>query len=349
MESLSGGSGGGDAIPLWIWLSTIAGIAGLFIFDFMTHVRKAHEPSFKEAAIWSTVYVSLALIFGGALWLVWDHKHGLEFFAGFITEKSLSVDNLFVFVIIMKSFQVPREDQQKALLIGIVLALIMRGIFIALGAAAINQFSWIFYLFGLFLLATAVKLAFDSFAHQKTTDEEYEPNFIVKWFDRTFPSTSEFHGNALFIVENGKRLMTPMMVVIVALGMTDLLFALDSIPAIYGLTNSPYIVFTTNAFALLGLLQLYFLLGGLLDRLVYLGFGLALILGFIGVKLVFHAMEKNTLSFLNDGQPIEWVPHITTGLSLIVILGILVVTTVASLMRTGFSGFADKKSDKSAH
>ncbi|EAU43197.1 putative transporter membrane protein [Fulvimarina pelagi HTCC2506] len=349
MESLSTGSGGGDAIPLWIWLSTVAGIAGLFVFDFMTHVRKAHEPSFREAAIWSAFYVGLAVIFGGVLWVLWDATHGLEFFAGFITEKSLSVDNLFVFVIIMKSFQVPREDQQKALLIGIVLALIMRGIFIALGAAAINQFSWIFYLFGFFLLATAVKLAIDSFTHQKSTDEKYEPNFIVKWFDRTFPSTSEFHGNALFIVENGKRLMTPMMVVIVALGMTDLLFALDSIPAIYGLTDSPYIVFTTNAFALLGLLQLYFLLGGLLDRLVYLGFGLALILGFIGLKLVFHAMEDNTLSFLNGGQPIEWVPHITTELSLSVIIGILIVTTAASLMRTGISGFTKEKGDQSLH
>ncbi|MDY8107929.1 TerC/Alx family metal homeostasis membrane protein [Fulvimarina sp. 2208YS6-2-32] len=333
---------GGDGVPYWIWLSTIGGIAALFIFDFMTHVRKAHEPSFKEAAIWSTFYVGIAILFGGGIWYLWDATHGLEYFAGFVTEKSLSVDNLFVFVIIMQSFRVPREDQQKALLIGIVLALIMRGIFIAIGAAAISQFSWIFYLFGLFLLATAIKLAYDSFSHQKTTEEEYEPNFVVKWFERTFPTTSEFHGNALFIKQNGKRLMTPMMVVIVALGMTDLLFALDSIPAIYGLTDAPYIVFTTNAFALLGLLQLYFLLGGLLDRLVYLGFGLSLILAFIGVKLIFHALEDNTLPFLNNGQPIEWAPHITTSTSLIVIIGILVVTTVASLVKTGFGGSSSR-------
>ena len=317
-----------------IWLATIGGFAALFIFDFFAHVRKAHEPSFKEAAIWSIFYIVLACIFGGALWLVWDHTHGIEFFAGFITEKSLSVDNLFVFVIIMSSFRVPREDQQKALLIGIVLALIMRGIFIAVGAAAIERFAWVFYLFGVFLLWTAWKLAVESFSHGKKTDEEYEPNAVVKWFQRTFPTTPEYHGNAIMIVENGRRLLTPMAVVIVALGMTDLLFALDSIPAIYGLTDAPYIVFTANAFALLGLLQLYFLLGGLLDRLVYLGFGLSLILGFIGVKLIIHAMEKNTLPFLNDGQPIEGLPHITTPLSLGVIIGILVITTIASLIRS---------------
>ncbi|RFC63304.1 TerC family protein [Fulvimarina endophytica] len=337
MESTAVGQGLGDPVATWIWLATIAGIAGLFLFDFLVHVRKAHEPTFREAATWSAVYVGLAIVFGGALWYFWDHKHGLEYFAGFVTEKSLSIDNLFVFVIIMKSFQVPREDQQKALLIGIVLALIMRGIFIAVGAAAIEQFSWIFYIFGLFLIGTAVKLASESFGHQKTTDEKYEPNGLVKWFARTFPSTPEFHGNALFVKENGRRLMTPMMVVIFALGMTDLLFALDSIPAIYGLTNAPYIVFTTNAFALLGLLQLYFLIGGLLDRLVYLGIGLSVILGFIGVKLIFHAMEANELSFINGGEPITWVPHITTGFSLAVIIGVLVVTTVASLMKTGWS------------
>jgi len=323
-----------DVVPTSVWLATIAVIAALFVFDFVTHVRKPHEPTFKESALWSTFYIALALVFGAGVYYYWDAEHGVEYFAGFITEKSLSVDNLFVFVIIMKSFQVPAAYQQKALLIGIVIALVMRGIFIALGAAAIEQFSWVFYLFGLFLLWTAYKLAVESFAHQKSTDEEYEPNALVKYFQRHLPTTDDFRGNALTVIENGKRFFTPMFIVILALGMTDLLFALDSIPAIYGLTDAPYIVFTANAFALLGLLQLYFLLGGLLDRLVYLGLGLSLILAFIGVKLIIHAMEANTLPFLNGGQPIEGLPHIETSFSLSVIIGILVVTTVASLLKS---------------
>ncbi|MCM2503428.1 TerC family protein [Aureimonas altamirensis] len=324
-----------DVVPTWVWLATIGGIAALFVFDFFTHVRKPHEPTFRESAIWSTFYVALALLFGWGVLHFWDRQHGVEYFAGFITEKSLSVDNLFVFVIIMKSFRVPAAYQQKALLIGIVIALIMRGIFIALGAAAIERYSWVFYLFGAFLLWTAYKLAVESFSHgAKSTDEEYEPNALVKWFQKHLRTTDDFRGNALTVIENGQRYFTPMFIVILALGMTDLLFALDSIPAIYGLTNAPYIVFTANAFALLGLLQLYFLLGGLLDRLVYLGFGLALILGFIGVKLIIHAMEANTLPFLNDGQPIEGLPHIETSFSLSVIIGILVITTVASLLKS---------------
>ncbi|MDX1729733.1 MAG: TerC/Alx family metal homeostasis membrane protein [Aurantimonas coralicida] len=335
MDSTAIGGMVAEEIPLWIWVATIGGIAGLFIFDFLSHVRKAHEPSFKEAAAWSVFYIVLAILFGFGVWYFWDKTHGVEFFAGFITEKSLSVDNLFVFVIIMKSFAVPRVHQQKALLIGIVLALIMRGIFIAVGAAAIERFSWVFYLFGAFLLWTAYKLAVESFSHSHSTDEEYEPNAVVKWFQRNVRTTTEFAGGALTIRRDGLRYFTPMFVVIVALGMTDLLFALDSIPAIYGLTDAPYIVFTANAFALLGLLQLYFLLGGLLDRLVYLGFGLALVLGFIGAKLIVHAMEANTLGFINDGQPIEGLPHISTSFSLTVIVGILVVTTVASLIRSG--------------
>ncbi|WP_235919261.1 TerC family protein [Aureimonas psammosilenae] len=325
-----------DVVPTWIWLATIGGIAALFVFDFLTHVRKPHEPSFKEAALWSTFYMTLAMLFGVGVWYFWDRDHGVEYFAGFITEKSLSVDNLFVFVIIMKSFSVPRAYQQKALLIGIVIALIMRGIFIALGAAAIERFSWVFYLFGLFLLWTAWKLIVESLKHNKSTDEEYEPNALVKYFQRHLPTTDDFRGNALTVMENGKRFFTPMFIVILALGMTDLLFALDSIPAIYGLTDAPYIVFTANAFALLGLLQLYFLIGGLLDRLVYLGIGLSLILAFIGAKLIVHAVEANTLPFLNGGQPIavpSWM-HIEIEQSLMVIVGILVVTTVASLLKS---------------
>ncbi|MBP0617225.1 TerC/Alx family metal homeostasis membrane protein [Jiella mangrovi] len=342
MEDLFTASSGNGSVPLFVWLATIGGIAGLFLFDFLTHVRKAHEPSFKEAAIWSVFYVALACIFGGGVFLFWDHTHGVEFFAGFITEKSLSVDNLFVFVIIMQAFRVPGEDQQKALLIGIVLALILRGIFIAIGAAAIERFSWVFYIFGAFLLWTAYKLAKDSFSGHKKTDEEYKPNAFVKWFQSHLPVTSDFHGNAITVKLDGKRHFTPMMIVIIALGMTDILFALDSIPAIYGLTDAPYIVFTANAFALLGLLQLYFLLGGLLDRLVYLGVGLALVLGFIGVKLIFHALEENSLGFINGGQPIEGLPHISTLFSLGVIVGILAITTIASLLKSRSMGASSK-------
>ena len=331
---MAAGAASDDTIPFWIWLSTIGGIAALFVFDFVTHVRKPHEPSFKEAGFWSIFYIAVAILFGLGVWFFWNREHGVEFFAGFITEKSLSVDNLFVFVIIMGSFQVPREDQQKALLIGIVLALVLRGIFIAVGAAAIERFSWVFYLFGFFLLATAAKLAVESAKHKKSTDEEYAPNALVKFVQARLPFTEDFQSNKLWVTRDGGRVFTPMFLVIIALGMTDLLFALDSIPAIYGLTDAPYIVFTANAFALLGLLQLYFLLGGLLDRLVYLGFGLALILGFIGVKLILHAMEANTLPFLNGGQPIDGLPHVSTGFSLAVIVGILVVTTIASLIKS---------------
>ncbi|KAA0972226.1 TerC/Alx family metal homeostasis membrane protein [Aureimonas fodinaquatilis] len=342
-QTALGGLAPADVVPTWVWLATIGGIAALFVFDFFTHVRKPHEPTFREAALWSTFYIALALLFGWGVWHFWDRKHGVEYFAGFITEKSLSVDNLFVFVIIMKSFRVPAAYQQKALLIGIVIALIMRGIFIALGAAAIERYSWVFYVFGAFLLYTAYKLAVESFAHgAKKTDEVYEPNALVKYFQRHLPTTDNYRGNALTVRENGKLFFTPMFIVILALGMTDLLFALDSIPAIYGLTNAPYIVFTANAFALLGLLQLYFLLGGLLDRLVYLGFGLALILGFIGVKLVIHAMEANTLPFLNGGEPIQGLPYISTNFSLAVIVGILVVTTVASLLKSAASARNDR-------
>ncbi len=321
-------------VPFWVWIVTLVGFAALFVFDFFAHVRKPHEPSMKEATGWTLFYVALAVIFGVGLWVFAGHRYGAEYFAGFITEKSLSVDNLFVFVIIMTKFAVPRIYQQKALMIGIIMALVMRGIFIAVGAAAINQFSWVFYIFGLFLLYTAAKLAIESVGHKgHGTDEEYEPNAVVKFAQRHLSVTPAFHEQNLVAHESGRRVFTPLFIVVVALGATDLLFALDSIPAIFGLTQEPYIVFTANAFALLGLLQLYFLLGGLLDRLVYLGIGLALILGFIGVKLVLLALAENTLPFLNGGEEIAWAPHIPTWLSLSVIIGVLVVTTVASLMR----------------
>ncbi|WP_110686747.1 TerC family protein [Salinicola aestuarinus] len=320
-------------VPLWVWLATIAGITALFVFDFVAHVRKPHEPSFREAAWWSVFFIALAVVFGAGLWWVWGAQHGAEYFAGFITEKSLSVDNLFVFLIIMSKFAVPRAYQQKALLIGIIIALILRGLFIAVGAAAIAQFSWVFYLFGLFLLYTAVQLAREG-TGEHDENEAYEPNAMVRWVQKRLPATDEFDGDRLFSVKTGKRLATPLFMVVIALGMTDVLFALDSIPAIFGLTKEPYIVFTTNAFALLGLLQLYFLIGGLLKRLVYLSLGLSFILAFIGVKLIVEAMHTNSLPFINGGEPVHLVPEIPIWLSMTIILGTLVITTVASLIKS---------------
>jgi tellurite resistance protein TerC len=255
-------------------------------------------------------------------------QYGAEFFAGWITEYSLSIDNLFVFVIIMSRFAVPREYQQTVLLWGIVLALVMRGIFIALGAAVIAQFSWIFYVFGAFLIYTAIGLA------RHDDSEEYSENIVQRWAARALPSTSEYHGAALFARVNGKRVVTPMLIVMIAIGTTDLLFALDSIPAIFGLTQEPYLVFTANVFALMGLRQLYFLIGGLLTRLVYLSYGLAFVLAFIGVKLILEALHTNSLPFLNGGEPFEWAPEVPIWLSLTVIVVALGVTTVLSLMKS---------------
>ncbi|MCI9887567.1 TerC family protein [Micrococcales bacterium 31B] len=318
-------------IHAWVWYATFAGIIALFIFDFFAHVRKPHEPTFKESAWWSAFYIGLAILFGFGMWFFVDGNFAGQYFAGFVTEKALSVDNLFVFVLIMASFNVPRAYQQKVLLVGIVIALVLRGIFIAVGAAAINAWAWIFYLFGAFLVYTAIKLVVDHLKHNDDPDEnETADNATIRFFRKFFPTTEEYHSDRLTTKINGKRFITPMLLVMVAIGSTDILFALDSIPAIFGLTQEPYIVFTANAFALMGLRQLFFLLDGLLDRLVYLSYGLGAILAFIGVKLVFHALHENNLPFINGGQHVS-VPEISIGLSLSVILGILVVTTVLSL------------------
>jgi tellurite resistance protein TerC len=314
-----------------VWLITCAVIVGLFVFDFVTHVRVPHVPTFRESALWSTFYIALAIGFGLLVIWKWGGEFGGEYFAGYITEKALSVDNLFVFTIIMTSFAVPREFQQKVLLIGIVMALIMRGAFIAVGAAAISAFSWVFYVFGVFLVYTAYKLARES-GHEREVEEKRESRIIAA-VRRFVPTTDSYDGDKLVTKIDGKRMVTPMLLALVAIGFTDLLFALDSIPAIYGLTEQPYIVFTANAFALMGLRQLYFLIGGLLDRLIYLSYGLSLILAFIGVKLVLHALHENTLPFINGGEHVK-VPEISTATSLAVIGGVLVVTTVASLLRT---------------
>ncbi|BBY67575.1 tellurium resistance protein TerC [Mycolicibacterium helvum] len=319
------------SVSVLVWVITCAVILGLFVFDFYAHVRVPHEPTFRESAIWSSVYIGLAVVFGLVVWWLWGGQFAGEYFAGYVTEKALSVDNLFVFTVIMGTFAVPREFQQKLLLIGIVLALVMRAGFIAVGAAAINTFSWVFYLFGIFLVLTAVKLAKEA-GHEKEVEEKRDSR-IIALVRRLVPTTDDYDGDKFLTKLDGKRAVTPMLLALIAIGFTDVLFALDSIPAIYGLTEQPYIVFTANAFALMGLRQLYFLIGGLLDRLVYLSYGLALILAFIGVKLVLHALHENTLPFINGGQHVA-VPVISTGMSIGAIGVVLLVTTVASLAKT---------------
>lgn len=319
------------------WVITIAVIAGFFIFDFYSHVRKPHAPSMKESGFWTLFYVLLSVAFGIFLWFTWGepgdpHAHGMEFFSGYITEKALSVDNLFVFALIMGSFKIPPKYQQKVLLIGIALSLVFRGIFIALGAAIIEAWSDVFYLFGFFLLVIALKTVLDEVRDTPETD----PNdmAIIRFIRKVIPVTEGYDSDKLITRHAGTIALTPLFVCLVAIGLTDVMFALDSIPAIYGITQEPYIVFTTNALSLLGLRQMYFLLGGLLERLVYLPYGLGIILAFIGVKMVFHALHENNLPFINDGQGIHGAPEISTGTSLLVILGVLVVTIVASLIKS---------------
>jgi tellurite resistance protein TerC len=326
----------------WVWQLSIAIIALVILGDLIYQIRKPHEPTFKESAIQSVIYIGLALLFTFVITDVWGARFGGEYLAGFITEKSLSVDNLFVFLVIFTKFAVPRKLQSQALLIGIVLALILRGIFIAAGAAAIERFSWVFYIFGFFLLYTAVLLIWDTLK-AGSHDEKVPGGKATAFIKRHFPTVDEYHGSKLTIVQNGKRFITPLLLVMIAIGMTDLLFALDSIPAVYGLTNEPYIVFMANAFALMGLRQLYFLLSGLMERLKYLGVGLAIILAWIGVKLVIHALHKNELPFLNNGEAIKAIPEISTELSLGFILTTLVVTTVVSLIATSDKRTRSKK------
>jgi tellurite resistance protein TerC len=284
----------------------------------------------KEAGLFIGIYVALAVMFGLGVWAIAGPRYAGEFFAGWITEYSLSIDNLFIFIVIMTKLVVPRSLQQFALLVGIILALIFRGIFIALGAAVINAFSWVFFLFGAFLLWTAVKIYLDYRKHDENTDAPRD-NALLRYVRRHFNATKDYRGTKLTVMENGKRLITPMLIVIIALGSTDLLFALDSIPAIYGLTQEPYLVFTANVFALMGLRQLYFLIGGLLKKLVYLSVGLSIILGFIGVKLILHALHSYHLA--------DWAPfdgEIPIWLSLTVIVATLTITTVASLIKSKY-------------
>lgn len=314
-------------VPGWVWALTLFGIVGLLAFDFVFHVRRAHVPTLREAAVWSGAYVSVAVVFGVGMLVLGGNEAGSEYFAGYVTEKALSVDNLFVFLVIIVSFRVPREDQQKVLLFGIVFALIARTGLIFLGAALINAYAWVFYLFGLILLVAAASILKPG----SKDDSRIADTFVIRMAKKVLHTTEHYDGDKLFTTVDGRRAMTPMLLVMVAIGGTDMFFALDSIPAIFGLTQSVYIVFTATAFSLLGLRQLYFLIEGLLDRLVYLSYGLTAILGFIGVKLILHAMHKNNVPFINDGEPMS-VVEISTYVSLAVIVGVLVVTVLASLL-----------------
>ncbi|WP_069385993.1 TerC family protein [Cellulosimicrobium cellulans] len=315
-------------VPIWVWAITVGAIIAMLAVDYVGHVRTPHAPSLREATRWSIAYVAIAVAFGGVVWAVWGGTYGGEYFAGYITEKSLSVDNLFVFVLIMTSFRVPRDYQQKVLLIGITVALILRTVFIFLGAAIIENWAWVFYIFGAFLIWTAISQARAGTSH----DEEFQENGVLRLTRRLFPTTDTYVEDKLTTKIDGRRFITPMLIVMVAIGSADLLFAVDSIPAIFGLTQETYLVFTANAFSLLGLRQLYFLIDGLLDRLVYLNYGLAAILGFIGVKLVIHALHTNEVPFINGGEHVTAIPEISTSVSLGFIVVVLAITTVASLL-----------------
>jgi tellurite resistance protein TerC len=313
------------------WVVTLVALTGLLLVDLLIVGRRPHEPSFRESTLWVLFYVALALVFGLGVWAFSGATYAGQFYAGWLTEYSLSVDNLFVFVIIMSRFAVPRMYQQKVLLIGIVLALVMRGLFIAAGAALIGRFVWVFYIFGAFLIYTAINMA----RHGEMDEGDVKENLVIRWSRRALRISPTFDGARLTTLNGaGRRVFTPMLIVMIAIGTTDLVFALDSIPAIFGLTQEAYLVFTANVFALMGLRQLYFLLGGLLDRLVYLSVGLAVVLGFIGVKLILEALADNNVPFIYGGEHVPWAPHIPIWLSLGVIIGTLSVATVASLVKT---------------
>ncbi|XPP25503.1 MAG: TerC family protein [Leucobacter sp.] len=313
-------------LPLWFEIVSMVVLVVILLVDLLLIIRRPHVPSMREASLWVGFYVLLALIFAGLMFLLGDAQHGTEFLAGWLTEYSLSIDNLFVFVLILASFKVPHAYQQRALMIGIVLALIFRGLFILAGAALIERFVWIFFIFGAWLVWTAWQQVKPG-GHDNGGD-----SWLIRQVKKVLPFSEEYDGGKLRTTVDGKRMFTPFLLVLIALGATDLLFALDSIPAIFGITQSPFIVFTANVFALMGLRQLYFLLGGLLDRLVYLKYGIAFILAFIGVKLVLHALHENELPFINGGEHVP-VPEISTVFSLGVIVMAMAIATIASIVK----------------
>ena len=313
-------------MPTVFVVVSLVAVVGVLLADLAIVGRHPHVPTVRESVTWVLVYIGLALGFAGLLvWFGGPTPAG-QFIAGWLTEYSLSVDNLVVFMLIMGAFAVPRQYQQRVLLVGIILALVLRGSFILVGAAVIAHVSWVFYVFGAFLAYTAVTV----WREGSTEDEEYRENVVVRLAERVLPLTRDYHDGRVRAVVDGRRLFTPFLVVFVAIGTTDVLFAVDSIPAIFGLTHDPFIVFTTNVFALMGLRQLYFLLGGLLRQLTFLPYGLAVILGFIGVKMLAEALHTNALPFVNHGRPVAWAPDVPTWVSLVVIAAALGATVVAS-------------------
>lgn len=325
-----------NSLPLWFEITSYAVLAAILLFDLFLVVRRPHIPSTRESALWITFYVSLAIVFGLVIILVANDaglngtELGLQFYAGWLTEYSLSADNVFVFLIIMAQFRVPKKMQQELLMMGIVLALIFRAIFIVLGAALLESYSWLFYIFGAYLVYVAIQQMREKDEHGSGTD-----NFFIVWLKKVLKVHPEWRDNERWRkMVDGEKFFTPAILVLVSLGAIDLVFALDSIPAIFGITTSPFLVFTCNILALMGLRQLYFLLGDLVDRLHYLGHGIAFILGFIGFKLVNHALHLNELPFINGGKHVEIVPEIPTWLSLVVIVLTLTVAVLASLARS---------------
>jgi tellurite resistance protein TerC len=314
-------------LPVVFEVGSIIALVAILLADLLIVARRPHVPTLKESGIWVAVYVGLALVFALAMLFFAGGEPAGQFLAGWLTEYSLSIDNLFVFVIIMARFSVPKKIQQEVLMLGIIIALVLRGVFILVGAQLIEDFSWIFYIFGAWLVWTAIQQLRDDHS-----DDEQD-SFIVRALRRRVRISDTFDGMKFRTTHDGVRHFTPLLVVLIAIGTTDLLFALDSIPAIFGITESAFIVFTANVFALMGLRQLYFLLGGLLERLVYLKYGIAFILAFIGVKLVLHALHSNELPFLNGGEHIQWAPEIPTWVSLVVIVVAMAVATLASVAK----------------
>lgn len=316
------------ALPLSFEIGSLVVLTLVLVADLLIVFKRPRVPSLREASLWVAFYVTLALVFALLMLILADAEHAAQFLAGWLTEYSLSIDNLFVFVIIMARFSVPRKYQQEVLMVGIIIALVLRGIFILVGAQLIENLSWIFYIFGAFLLFTAVRQAV-----AKDEDDDDAENGLIRYLRRHIRISAAFDGSKLRTIIDGKKVFTPMLIVFLAIGTTDVIFALDSIPAIFGITTSPFIVFTANIFALMGLRQLYFLLGGLLERLEYLKYGIAFILAFIGVKLVLHALHTNEVAFINGGNGVEWAPEIDTWTSLGVIIVSMAVATIVSLIK----------------
>ncbi len=310
--------------PLWVWVVTVLAITVIIVADLILADRNPHAIGLREATLWVTFYIGLAAVFAAGMFVFAGAEYGEEFVAGYVTEYSLSVDNLFVFVLLLSHFAVPEIDQHKILLIGIAISLVLRAVCIAAGAAAVQTFEWVFYIFGALLVYTAVKLAITG-----DEDSDFHESRTVRLMHRLVPTTDDYDGSKLVTHVDGRRMFTPMVVVVLAIGAANVVFALDSIPAIFGLTTSGFIVFTANAFALMGLRQLYFVVGDLLDRLLYLTYGLAVILGFIGIKLIVEALEAEGVA---DIGPLH-LPHIGIVASLAFIALTLGVTTVASLAR----------------